>query len=324
MSQGIARLRELLLDKEQRDIGRITRQVDQVFEQAGTSERLQQSVAAVLDGALRQADTDRHKDVASALAPLIVQTVRKEIRNSANEIAETLHPHMGRMISTYVANAFRDMMAKINRKLESGLSARRLSIKLKSILTGKPESELLLASLDRFQVEELLLIRRGSGELIDRWRAAAPTDEPAGQATDAKSNRDAVVSGFLSAINDFAREAFDADDTSLRSLDLQKHRIYLRSSPAYLLVARCSGPSGIAAEKAVDEEFLRILEQEREALAAREDDAHSAAILKILPDLAGRLDERLASSGLTGEGGGARTLWWLLGSVGALLLAWLV
>ena len=326
MSNGVARLRELLLDKEQREIGRITRQVDQVFEQAGTTERLQKSVAEVLEGVLRKVDTDKHKEVASALAPLVVQTVRKEIRNSTSEIAETLHPHMGRMIATYVSNAFRDMMAKLNRRLESSLSARRLSIKMKSLFTGRPESELLLASLDQFRVDELYLIRRGSGELIDRWQSAAAAVEgsPDVPAPDPRSNRDVMLSGFLSAINDFSREAFDADDTSLRGLDIQKHRIYLRSSPAYLLAAKCSGPTGIAAEKAVDEEFLRIIEDEREALSTRDGGIRPPELTKVLPSLAQRLEGRLASAEVAGVAGGPRLLWWLLGLLAALLLAWLV
>jgi outer membrane protein OmpA-like peptidoglycan-associated protein len=326
MSQGVARLRDLLLDKEQREIGRIKRQVDQVFEHAGTTERLQQSVAEVLEGVLRKADTEKHKEVASALAPLVVQTVRKEIRNSTSEIAETLHPHMGRMIATYVTNAFRDMMAKINQRLESSLSARRLSIKIKSILTGKPESELLLASLEQFRVDELYLIRRGSGELIDRWQSvgAVVDGSPDNRQSEPRSNRDVMLSGFLSAINDFAREAFDADDANLRSLDIQKHRIYLRSSPAFLLAARCSGPTGIAAEKALDEEFLRILEEEREVLAIRESGPRRPELTKVLPRLAGKLEQRLASSEVVGKGGGARIFWWLVGLLAAGLLAWLV
>lgn len=326
MSNGVARLRELLLDKEQREIGRITRQVDQVFEQAGTTERLQKSVTDVLEGVLRKADTDKHKEVASALAPLVVQTVRKEIRNSTSEIAETLHPHIGRMIATYVSNAFRDMMAKINRRLESSLSGRRLSIKLKSIFTGRPESELLLASLDRFRVEELYLIRRGSGELIDRWQfpSLAGEADPAVPAGDLRSNRDVMLSGFLSAISDFSREAFDADDANLRTVDMQKHRLYLRNSPAYLLAAKCSGPAGIAAEKALDEEFLRILEDKREALSRRESGERPPDVAKVLPSLAGNLEKRLASDEFAAEPSGGRTLLWLLGLLAALLVGWIV
>ena len=45
--------------------------LDAVFERAGTTERLERNVALVIDGALRQAEVERHHDVSDAIAPLV-------------------------------------------------------------------------------------------------------------------------------------------------------------------------------------------------------------------------------------------------------------
>ena len=49
--------------------------------------------------------------LAGAVAPVIIETVRREVRASADELADSLHPHMGRMISAYVASAIKDKAA---------------------------------------------------------------------------------------------------------------------------------------------------------------------------------------------------------------------
>jgi outer membrane protein OmpA-like peptidoglycan-associated protein len=329
MAESVARLKELLLDTEQRELGQLARRVDQLFERAGTQERMQQSVAQVLDGAFREADSRNHKDLARSVAPVIVSTVKAEIRNSTDDLVEALHPHMGRMVSAYVANAFKDMMARINQRLESGLSARRWMIKFKSLATGRPESELLLAAADRLRIEELFLIRRGSGELVQHWEAVG-VGEVAGDPAAAKpngaalqSNRDAIVSGFLVAINDFAKEAFDHDAARLQTLDIGRDRIYLRTSPSYLLAARCSGTPSGEIESALDGEFLRVLETHRPALSQAAAGISSAELRGVLPDLANGLGRRLEAIDPLAKPGGTRLAWWLLGLIGALVIGWL-
>ena len=81
--------------------------------------------------------------------------------------------------------------------------------------TGLSPAELALADSERFEVDEMYLLRRGSGELVAHWqRNGGAVNDGAGQG----SNRGAIVSGFVAGISAFAEEAFDAKSSSLRTM----------------------------------------------------------------------------------------------------------
>lgn len=272
MSQELTRLRELLLDSEISTLADLGRRMDSVYERAGTADRFTASVAATLDAALRQAEVERHADVAQAIAPLIVQTIRTEIRNSEEELAEALYPSVGRMAKAYVASAMRDLTDDINRRLESN----HFMLRVRSLLTWRPVAELAFTDGQRLKVEEILLMRRGLGQLVGRW--------PATESISAHGQR---ISGILIAINEVATEAFAADQSSLRRIDLGGALVYLRSSPTHLLAAKCSGASPSAVERIMDDQFVAAIGRLRPLLnGAANGVPAELAINDLLADLA--------------------------------------
>ena len=286
--QQVSRLKALLFDEESRELGEmaqrlealnrqleqqtsrhreeqaqlvaerdaLARRVIELESRVGHERALRHSVAEVVAGSLRDAEKENHRDLTSAMAPMVRRTFRAELRSQSvqDELASAMYPKLGEMIRRYLASAMRDMMETINRRLESGLSQNRLVLKLRSIATGRSMAELALADTQRFQVEEIYLIRRGSGELIRHWSRATE-----GGPARTGDNRDTLVSGFLTAITAFAEEAFAGDRSSLRALDLDEHRIYLRASPAHLLAAKCSGTAEAAVEQVLDGVLLELL-----------------------------------------------------------------
>ena len=308
MSHDVSKLKELLFESESRTLSDLSQRMDAVFGRAGTPERFTTSVAAVLDDALRQAEIDRHSELAQAIAPLIVKTIKTEIRGSQDELAEALYPAMGRMVTAYVASAIRDLTDDINRRLESN----PFMLRVRSLLTGRPVVELAFAEGQRLKVEEIFLIRRGSGELVGHW--------PIGAGSSAHDRR---VSGILTAINEVATEAFDADQSTLRRIDLGASMVYLRASPAYLLAAKCAGAAPSAVEQTIDEHFVTAIERLRTVLNGSGNGAEpDRAINTLLADLAAKLEQRIAEqqaafAGRRGRLSPAAVLFWGL----ALLLA---
>lgn len=275
MSHGVSKLKELLFDTEAERLdglsrrldalsaqtqdtrralserqayeegarAELARRIDAVFERAGSDERLTRSVADVLDNAFQRAETERHDALANAVAPVVVKTIKTEIFNSRDDLVEVLYPMTGQMVKAYVASAMKDLVNQVNRRLEQN----PLMLRIKSLTTGRSMAELAIAESQRLEVDELLLIRRGTGELVARWP----------QRSD--SNHDHVMSGVLTAINSFASEALDSNEAVLRQIDLGASQVYLRASPAYLLAAKCSGTAHAAIEQTIDEEFLETV-----------------------------------------------------------------
>jgi outer membrane protein OmpA-like peptidoglycan-associated protein len=257
MSQdGVIRLKELLFDKESREIDALAQRLAAVAERAGSDASFRSSVAATLEGALRDAEAANHHQVSDALAPLVVRTVRTEVEASSDALPGKLYPHIGVMVRDYVRSAIRDLMEDINRRLEDGLTKNRLSLRIRSWTTGRPMAELALADTGRFEVEELHLIRRGSGELLAHWSRSNP-EHPEGRQPD---GNDALLSGLLTAMTAFIEEVYEAEKAGLRTIDFGGHTVYLRGSPLHLLAAKCRGATGAGLHTLLDAEFLRALE----------------------------------------------------------------
>lgn len=311
MSQSVDKLKQLLFEPESEAIAALTKRIESVFERAGTTDRFQASVARVLDGALRDAEVERHDQVASAIAPLIVKTVKTEIHNSTDDLVEALYPATGRMVKAYVASAIKDLTEEINRKL----AANPFMLRLNALLTGRSVGELALADSQRLKVEDVFLIRRATGELVSRW----PQSE-------GSSNLDHVMGGVLTTINEFTSEAFKAEGSALRQIDLGDARVYLRVSPAYLLAAKCSGTAPAGAEHAFDEEFLNLVDRHDAAFDA--DVRLGAQPTKSAPylqELASHLETRLSGlqPGHDSLRRGVRPLTVLAMLIGLPLAGWL-
>ncbi|MCB1520872.1 MAG: OmpA family protein [Hyphomicrobiaceae bacterium] len=304
---------QLIEDLETRDHAAreaIEQRLASLIARTGDDEVLTRSVADVLDRAFSEAERHRHDQLANAVSPVIVRTVRTEITNSRDEIAEALYPVTGQMVKAYVASAMRDLVNQINHRLENNA----LMLRIKSLTTGRSMAELAIADGQRLHVEELMLIRRGSGELVARW-----PERPTG-------NYDHVFGGVLTAIHSFATEALDSDEANLRQIDLGSSQVYLRTSPTYLLAARCSGIASSSVETIIDEEFLKAVSRISSAEAAEAVEA-DGAIAKTLDEAADNLGQRITRrhAELSTPAFGmspVRLLAWLIGVPLALWLAW--
>jgi len=305
MTESVDKLKALLFQPESEAIASLSKRIDSVFERAGTTERFQASVATVLDSALRDAEVARHDELSNAIAPLIVQTVKTEIRGSTDELVEALYPATGRMVKAYIASAIKDLTDQINARLEQNPVMSRLS--------GRSAGEVALAESQRLKVEDVFLIRRASGELLSRF--------PEGTQG---SNHDHVMGGVLTAINEFTSEAFKAEGSALRQIDLGGSRVYLRVSPSFLLAARCSGQAPVGAEGVLDDAFLALTDRLHEGLSAAQNGAAGPpGSVALLRELAANLEHRLGALQAPAPRRGIAPLYLLLGLIAVPLALWL-
>lgn len=342
MSQNVARLKELLFDRENATLAELQTRIDQVaanagdkqraleaalaeeatsriqlaqqletvLGRAGTEEGFRSSVAKVLDGALREAEIGRHEQLSRAIAPLMIKTIKVELRNSQDEMVEALYPITGRLVKAYIASAMKDLVDQINRRLSGGSNP--LVLRLRGLLIGRSAAEVALAEAQRLEVAELFLVRRGTGELVEHW--------PPGPGGVQKSNSDIHLSGVLTAINDFAAEALKDDGGNLRAFELDDFQMYLRGSSAYLLAAKCRGIAPPGVESILDDEFLQLIERNGAQLADRTV-SPSPMLASLADDLSNRLAEQ-RDAAQAGSTASLRPLKILAAIVLLPLLAW--
>ncbi len=304
----VARLKELLFQPESEELARLRASLAHVFDRVGTDERFVASLTRTLDAALKEAEVQRHSEVAGALAPLVVKTVRTEIRNGTDDLVEALYPAMGRMITAYVNAEMKRVVESINRRLEEN----PLMLRLSALTSGSSTAEMAFADSQRLRVEDVLLIRRATGELVGRWPELP-----------GKSDLDHVLGGVLTAINEFTAEAFKSG-SSLRQIDLGDQRVYLRVSPNYLLALRCTGTPTAAAEQVFDQELLALSDRHRDVLEAEATVgllSHGNMLQDVAERLETRLDEMQPSRVAVRRG--MRPLTLLATIIAVPLLAWL-
>ncbi|MFN0218497.1 MAG: OmpA family protein [Hyphomicrobium sp.] len=331
MSQSVARLKQLLFDDEAQALADLTRRIeatslegaqnrdnltsritavseadaqgraelraaiDEAIARAVTADQMTDSVATVLNDALRKAEVSQHAELSASIAPLVVTTIKAELVNSQDEMVEALYPLTGRMVKAYVATAMKDLADQMNRRIEQTSFVMRL----RSLLTGRSMAELAMVDIQDFQVNDLLLIRRGSGELLARWPG------------DAGSGREQAISGVLAAINEFADEAFSADQDQLRQIDLGGHEIYLRASPKFLLAARCSGVAPASIEPLIDDAFLTVIERQHALDPEMRDggsEAQTSALATVGCELEAQLDGAKSRLKTPATGGALKAL----------------
>ncbi|MEZ5849131.1 MAG: OmpA family protein [Hyphomicrobiaceae bacterium] len=322
------------IDGRQREGDReLDTRLKDLAQQVGSEPIFEARVGNVLHRSIASAEKVRHRELADAMAPMVQRVFRAELRAKTiqDELTTAIYPKLGEMVRRYVSSAMRDMMETINRRLDSGLKQNAVVLKLRSLATGRSMAELALSDTQSFKVDELYLIREGSGELIHHWTPDMP---PGSDRGDIGGNRDTLVSGFLTAITAFAKEAFASDQSALRALDLDQHRIYLRASPGHLLAAKCSGRPQAGVENILDQSMLDLLSAHQRIEAqhpgdqgAQARDAAKRELGLLLDDFADRLegDIRAAEAAARPQKGGFRPLkiaLWLIGLALAGFIGW--
>lgn len=242
------RLKQLLLRPETDRLAATEARLDALDQRVGTPDRLEAATSEILVEAFRKAEIARHRELAGAVAPVVVAAIRSEIKNSKDMMVEALYPITGRLVSAAVANAFRDLVADLNERLDRSLSTRYWRLRFQSLATGRPFSELALADTQRPQVRRLLLLERGSGKLVASWDADGETDD-----------QSELVSGMIAAITEFASSVYGSRSGELRTLDLGPTRVFLRGAPLYLVAAECAGALRPEHERELDDAFLSLV-----------------------------------------------------------------
>ncbi len=135
-----------------------------------------------------------------ALSPTVEEALGVSIRKNRRHLAEALAPAMGPAIRRAIAETLRTMVDSLNQVLQHSFSPRALRWRMEAWRTGRPFAEVVLSHSLVFRVEQVFLVHRKSGLLLQHVSA----DPTAAQDGD-------LVSGMLTAIQDFVRDSFAVD-----------------------------------------------------------------------------------------------------------------
>lgn len=240
------RLRELLVGPEQARLEELQRRMD---DRQLRTEDLSQVVAEAI--ALR---VRRDRALQQTLNPLVEEAVRISVARDPSILSNTLFPIIGAAVRKSVAHALRGLVASINQTLERSFSLESLKWRLEAVRTGKPFGQIVLTHSLRYRVEQVFLIHRETGLLLQH---AARADQVVQDSE--------LVSGMLTAIQDFIRDSFTgAGGQEVETIELGEFNLWVQHGPAAILAAVVSGTPPPELRNALE----RTLEQIHSQFAA--------------------------------------------------------
>jgi OOP family OmpA-OmpF porin len=216
-------LRSLLLAPEQNQIVNLqTRLTDPKLRAEDIGNTLPDAVRFALS---------RNDELGTALGPLVEDSIRVSVKKDPAPLADALFPVMGPAIRKAIAMALSSMVQSLNQTLEHSLSLRGLKWRFEAFRTGKPFAEVVLLHTLVYRVEQVLLIHKETGLLLQHVTA------PSVDVRDVD-----MVSGMLTAIQDFAHDSFRLKSgESLETMRLGELTIWVEPGPLAVLAGVIRG-----------------------------------------------------------------------------------
>jgi outer membrane protein OmpA-like peptidoglycan-associated protein len=219
-----AQLRELLLGEELHELAAIRGRMDDPARRSA-------ELAEVLPDAIKAAPA---KALRAALEPLFEKVFRSSVRKHTRELADAIYPVMGPALRSSIAAAIREFAESLNQMVEKSFSFRGIGWRIEALVTGKSFGEMVLARSLLYSVQHVFLIHRKSGLLLYQAAARAPVLKDAD-----------MISGMLTAIQDFVADSFTEAAQDLETVDAGRFKLWIQYGPKAMLVGAIAGSAPV-------------------------------------------------------------------------------
>lgn len=219
----MAELRSLLL-------GPAERQLAEVHARLADPQRQLQEVSRVLPAAVA-VRTRQDDELTEALAPAVAQAIDRSVRRNPQPLVDAIFPVIGPAIRRAIAAALGGMTQSLNQTLSHSFSAQGLKWRVEAWRTGKSFGEVVLLHTLLYRVEQVFLIHRETGLLLQH--VVAP----------GAASRDAdMVSAMLTAVQDFVRDSFRTPEgDQLEDVKIGERTLWVEQGPQAILAGVVHG-----------------------------------------------------------------------------------
>ena len=260
-------------------------------------EQLAEAVSNVLPNAVTLSGA-RDERLGMALAPAVERATQASVRKDPGTLVNILYPVMGPAIRKAIAESMNDTLQGLNQALRYAFSLRGLRWRLEAMQSGSTFGDVVLKHTLVFRVEHVFLIHRKSGLLLEHLAAQ-----------DATARDPQLVSGMLTAIQDFVRDSFEdpsgSESSAIDSLRLGDLLLWCEAGPQAYLAAVIRGNPPETLRASLRDTLAKLHEDLHGALADYNGDNAT------LGDLATRLEPCIARQEQKQER--RKSLWpWLL------------
>ena len=218
-------LRHLILAPEQEALERLH---DRVTNPETRTEDVSTVVAEAIQ---RRRQRGGDSALSEALAPTIETALRESVRKDPSALANALFPVMGPAIRRSILETLRSFIDSFNQIMDQSLSWQGMTWRMEALRTGRTFTEVVLLHSLVFRVEQVFLIHKKTGLPIGHVVApAVAMQDPS------------LVSGMLSAIQDFVRDSFHTSQSQgINRMNVGDLDVWVEEGPYAILAVVIRG-----------------------------------------------------------------------------------
>jgi len=176
----------------------------------------------------------RNRDLQRAFNPVVEQALKISIANNPSILATSLAPIIGDAVRKAVANALRGMVESINFTLERSLSWESIKWRFEALRTGKSFGDIVLLRSLRYKVQQVILIHAETGSVLQHLKQQ--TNAPGEGIPEAE-----LASSMLTALQDYARDISQRPSQDLQEIEMDDCVYWVHHGPQALLLGQIAG-----------------------------------------------------------------------------------
>src|ERR1700678_4097526 len=246
----LAALRSLILEEDRAAIAKLQQKFDDPRQFA-------EAISSVLADAFVLAGA-KDEQLAKALAPILELATQASIRKNPGTLVGILYPLMGSVVRKSIAESLDGTLQRMNQAFKHSFSLQGLRWRLEALRSGSSFADVVLKHTVQFRVEHVFLIHSKTGLLITH--VAAP---------EVTAQDPQLVSGMLTAIQDFVRDSFEGANKNgggIDTLRLGDVLLWCEAGPFAFLAAVIRGNPPESLHTVLRETLTQIHDQFRSVL----------------------------------------------------------
>lgn len=238
------RLRSLLLEDDQEEHKLLVRQVVELREDINTRQRLQQKVDPIIDEKLNYV----REHFPELYGPALTQAIKKQIRDSRDEVIDALYPIMGKLIKKYIVVELSALSEKIDQQLEQAFSWEMWVARVRAWISGESLGKEIIAQAMAPTVEEVFVIEQHSSILLGSYSRQNIMDQD-------------MIAGMLTAIKGFVKEAFIKEQQNLEVIEYETYQILIKNFQTFYIAITVSGVVSPSFKQQLDDQVLEFVHE---------------------------------------------------------------
>lgn len=217
-------LKDILFEDARKRNEELASKVNAIDEIISDREKLEPRIALILEDQVEFLE----KNFPQLFGNAITASIRKQIKESQEEVVDALYPIMGKMVKKYIYRELALLSERIDRQLEKAFSWEGWVTRIKAWCGGVSEKEIIMKGLARPHLEEVFIIQQHTGLLIGSYSKNNTLDKD-------------MIAGMLTAIKSFVKDAFRGGGQELETIEYENYKLVISNLRSFYVVLVFTG-----------------------------------------------------------------------------------